>query len=356
MLVLAFDVGGVHIKSGLVEVAGESAPIVARTIRRPFNFRAHAATLDEGLTAELRAHVGDETVSLVVFTITAETVGIFPTIAEGVIRICRICAASFPATPVRFLSVHAGLEPLATVEEAPLDFASANWAATATLAAADIDDGLFIDIGSTTTDIIPIVDGMVSPAAVTDLGRLMSAELVYTGMERTLLPCITQVLPLRGRLVSMATEVRAFTAHVYVLLGWLAEFGMRHPVTGCEMRIDREASLSAIARSICADPSLISLEEAILMAEFVRDRQLALIVAACRRVIASTWTETVPLEFVVAGSGIRLAETAVRMLAAGPVVESQALGRDATNATALAAARLAAAGTLLGTGRGGGLP
>ena len=32
MLVLAFDVGGVHIKSGLVEVAGESAPIVARTI------------------------------------------------------------------------------------------------------------------------------------------------------------------------------------------------------------------------------------------------------------------------------------------------------------------------------------
>ena len=42
-----------------------------------------------------------------------------------------------------------------------------------------------MDVGSTTTDIIPIIDGRVAVRGQTDTDRLRSGELVYTGSLRT---------------------------------------------------------------------------------------------------------------------------------------------------------------------------
>ena len=48
-------------------------------------------------------------------------------------------------------------------------------------------DALFVDMGSTTTDIIPIEDGAVANEGYTDAERLLTGELVYTGFTRTFL-------------------------------------------------------------------------------------------------------------------------------------------------------------------------
>lgn len=346
MLVQAFDVGGVYIKSTVVDVDETGTCTLLATIRRPFSFRQHASDLEIALAGELRAHRYDCSIDRVVFTMTAETVGIFDTLAEGVIRICRVCAASFPQLVARFLSVHGTLQTLDRVEMSPLDFASTNWVATAALAALSIDNGLFLDVGSTTTDIIPIVNSRVRPAQVTDLGRLGSGELVYAGIERTYLSCLTPTLPLRDRNIPIAAEIRAFTAHVYVLLGWLMEFDMLHPFNAQPMQVNRATGIAALTRSVCADPSLISEDEVIRMAQFVRDRQIELTSITCSRIIANNWPVATPLQFVAAGSGSRIATAALQRLDTGVVVDSPALDVDPANATTVALAHLAVEGCI----------
>ena len=63
----------------------------------------------------------------------------------------------------------------------PLSVAAANWAATARAVAMHHPDALLVDIGTTTTDLVPIVGGEVVAVGHTDPERLMSAELLYTG-------------------------------------------------------------------------------------------------------------------------------------------------------------------------------
>ena len=57
-------------------------------------------------------------------------------------------------------------------------------------------NAILIDIGTTTTDIIPIVGGSVVALGTTDPARLASGELVYTGALRTPVEAITHHVPL----------------------------------------------------------------------------------------------------------------------------------------------------------------
>src|SRR5947209_4384058 len=63
--------------------------------------------------------------------------------------------------------------------------ASANWRASAEAAALHVRDAILLDIGSTTTDLIPIVAGAVAAVGADDAGRLAAGELVYTGLTRS---------------------------------------------------------------------------------------------------------------------------------------------------------------------------
>ena len=65
-----------------------------------------------------------------------------------------------------------------------MDIASANWHACAALIAGKHTSALFVDLGSTTTDIVPIVDGKVAARGYTDAQRLAAGELIYTGLVR----------------------------------------------------------------------------------------------------------------------------------------------------------------------------
>ena len=61
-------------------------------------------------------------------------------------------------------------------------------------------DALFIDIGSTTADLIPIVAGRVAALGYSDAERLASGELVYTGMTRSFVMALASRAPFRWRL------------------------------------------------------------------------------------------------------------------------------------------------------------
>ncbi|NBT07006.1 MAG: ATP-grasp domain-containing protein, partial [Betaproteobacteria bacterium] len=117
-------------------------------------------------------------------TMTGELVDAFPDRRTGVEAIIGCATTVFAPAAWTWFGLDGRLLDTATALADPLQLASANWLATANCAAQQ-GDGLLIDIGSTTTDIVVLHDGRAQPLALTDGDRLAVHELVYRGIVRT---------------------------------------------------------------------------------------------------------------------------------------------------------------------------
>ena len=78
--------------------------------------------------------------------------------------------------------------------------------------------GLLIDIGTTTTDLIPLNHGQGRGPGRTDTERLQNGELVYAGVRRTPVCALATELPHRGIPTGLAAELFASTLDVYLTL------------------------------------------------------------------------------------------------------------------------------------------
>ena len=86
---------------------------------------------------------------------------------------------------------------------------------------------MLIDMGSTTTDIIPCD----RPQGLSDAERLQTGELVYTGFTRTPVPGITTRAPLAGQWQGLARDTFASMADVRRVLGELPDDVHQHYTT-----------------------------------------------------------------------------------------------------------------------------
>ncbi len=116
---------------------------------------------------------------------TAELADCFATKREGVAFVLDAFRSAFPGVEPWVYGIDGRFRSANDARQRPLEVAASNWRASATLVARTFDDALFIDVGSTTTDIIPVVSGSVTAEGTTDPARLLSGELVYTGALRT---------------------------------------------------------------------------------------------------------------------------------------------------------------------------
>ena len=120
---------------------------------------------------------------------------------------------------------------------------------------------MLIDIGSTTTDLIPMAHGAVVARGRTDTERLQTGELVYAGVRRTPIHALATELPVRGVPTGLAAELFASTLDVYLTLGDLAP----NP-TDLSTADGRPATVGAahdrLARMIGADRESFSTEDA----------------------------------------------------------------------------------------------
>jgi probable H4MPT-linked C1 transfer pathway protein len=80
-----------------------------------------------------------------------------------------------------------------------------------------------MDTGSTTTDIVPIVNGTVSAHGYTDAERLAKGELVYTGLVRSFLMATAGQVPFAGSWTDLIRENFANMADVHRILGTLPD-------------------------------------------------------------------------------------------------------------------------------------
>ncbi|MDA9718766.1 hypothetical protein N9U60_00030 [Betaproteobacteria bacterium] len=148
---------------------------------------------------------------------TAEMTDCFRDRREGVRKILAIIKNTFNSEKLKIYSTN-GLKDFNQNFKNYKEIASSNWHATAD-ALSKIERNCFlIDIGSTTTDIIPIQFGKIlSPTSSTDFSRLQRGELVYLGVYRTSISSIRRQLLFRSKMTNIIRENFASTADLFRL-------------------------------------------------------------------------------------------------------------------------------------------
>ena len=217
--IIGWDVGGAHIKAAVLDPNGK----IIKVIQQPCPLWKGIEHLTTAITEILTQISGDDLIHAI--TMTGELVDLFDNRDEGVEKIIQTMQSALSSDVLFF---YAGLEGFIPVEEIKqpnyISIASANWLASASLIATKIKEGLFIDIGSTTTDILLISDHKVQIRGMTDYDRMRSDELVYTGIVRTAVMAVVQSALFKGQNMGLMAEYFATMADVYRLTGELNEY------------------------------------------------------------------------------------------------------------------------------------
>lgn len=278
MNVVGLDIGGANIKA---------ADSDGRSICRGFEIWRQPDRLTEFLH-EVLAGLSDESrrSDCLAVTMTAELADCFRTKAEGVDGVLKAIEEVAAETPVFVWQTGAEFVTPAVARQIPLLVAAANWHALATFVGRLVPQStaLLIDIGTTTTDIIPLRNGTPIPQGLTDSERLQAGELVYTGVRRTPVCAVAHSVPFRRDLCPVAAELFATTLDVYVTLGDLAENAEDRDTANGE-----PATLAAahdrLARMVCCDRTEFSAEDARTAAGHIADAQKRQLADALGRVL-----------------------------------------------------------------------
>lgn len=277
MSVIGLDIGGANLKA---------AHIDGECLSRPFPLWKQPERLAEALEEFLQALPPANALAV---TMTGELADCFPTKRDGVAAILDAVDAIREDRDVGIWSTGGEGEfvPSEFAREFPLLVAAANWHALASWFGrlSSAETALLIDIGTTTTDIIPLQKGRPVPSGRTDLERLQSGELEYSGIARTPLAAIAHSAPFRHGNCALAAELFATTLDIYLLLGDVAE----NPAS-CDTANGRPATIPSardrLARMLCADVTEIRDDELERISRFLKDVQMSRIRGAIDRVLA----------------------------------------------------------------------
>ena len=268
-----WDLGGANVKLArvdggrVVHVAQIPCPIIAE--RRKFDVAVEAAL---PLVSSPAVHA---------VTMTGELSDVFGDRAEGVDYLVALMQRVAAGQTLRVYAGSSGFLDPEVAKGRTLEVASANWHATAALIAQTLGDALLVDVGTTTTDLIPIKDGAVAARGATDAERLTEGELLYTGVVRTPVMAIARSAPFKGRVHRIAAERFATMADVWRLTGDLPGDADPYPAADQRGKSVQE-SAARLARMLGRDASETEHGEWIALARYFADCQLAEIEHAAR--------------------------------------------------------------------------
>ena len=214
-------------------------------------------------------------------SMTAELVDAYDTKKDGVLDVVKKCEDTFDC-PIAYVGVD-GMLSLEEIQKTPLKAAAANWIATAQIATLISDNCIFIDTGSTTTDIIPIKDGKECAIGKSDFDRSATGELVYTGTLRTNLASFLDKVELNGKNYRVASELFAQTADVYTVLDLITEDDYVCDTFDGESKSKVDCA-KRIARVVCADLEMLSEDDIVKMAEYIHQKQIEQIADGLKQV------------------------------------------------------------------------
>jgi probable H4MPT-linked C1 transfer pathway protein len=276
--VIGWDVGGAHLKAARLGTEG-TIELVLQLACPLWQGLSH---LETALTAAL-ARLGSADRHAI--TMTGEMADLFPGRREGVVALAETMQRFLTGGDLWYFAGDAGLVGPDQVPAHAARIASANWMASAALVAARCPAALFLDIGSTTTDLVPVAGGRVLAQGRDDYSRLVAGELVYTGVVRTPLMAIADAVQFGTDLVPLMAEYFATMADVYRVTGELPEGADLHPAADGGAR-DVAASTRRLGRMIGRDLPSATPAEWRALADAFRARQVGRLEAACARQLA----------------------------------------------------------------------
>lgn len=315
--ILGLDIGGANIKGCWLEVNEDRIhgvrgnSVYHEMWNNPDGMRDILAGFNNSF--KLRKSTGLDAVAL---TMTAELCDGFELKAQAVISILNIVQEVFADIPVYVWTIRETFVEPSKIRQEPLLAAAANWlASAAALAHSPLPDDhpvILADMGSTTTDIVPVAPGKVLAKGKTDTERLTSGELLYTGTLRTAVSSILDGIYLDGSYCRTANEVFAVSADVYRLLGWITE-KQYDIATPDRKSTDPEACAKRLARVVASEPEELGMKNIYLMARAVMEKQISLIVNNILQVVSRN-DILLPKQLVTTGQGSFILAEAARRL------------------------------------------
>ena len=222
MSTLGLDIGGANLK--FVFLSSGDADQVVQTVSAPFAMWERWNDLPREL--KKISHQFDVTRhTQIAVTMTGELADCFPCRREGVAFIANAVREAFAEHEISFYQTDGNWCGAEAASENWKTLAASNWHAMAQSATAFLPDksGLMIDIGSTTTDVIPIVDGRVVAVGKTDFERLRNHELIYAGIGRTPVCSLIQSVKINSGGVPVSREFFATTDDALIWLRLIPE-------------------------------------------------------------------------------------------------------------------------------------
>ena len=242
--IIGWDIGGAHLKAVLLDAKGEVIDclqlpcplwkgldflqraildVLYQFLASPQNIPAEA-----GYSCAKANKIAASGVCHAI-TMTGELVDLFENRQQGVCEIAKLASKILGENCYFYAAPSCNKTSSFVRQQEVASFsshiASANWHASASALAMHVDDALFVDIGSTTTDIIAIEGGKVVSDGLTDADRMQADSLVYTGVVRTPIMALAQKLPFgvgKNKMeTNVAAEYFASMADVYRLTGEL---------------------------------------------------------------------------------------------------------------------------------------
>ncbi|MDZ7754228.1 MAG: hydantoinase/oxoprolinase family protein [Gammaproteobacteria bacterium] len=285
---VGWDVGGAHLKMAWVDDAGRVRDVAQFT-----------TPLWRGLDC-LRAAMGRAVERLPPaggrhgITMTGELVDLFGSRREGVAALAALMGGALSSPPLRFYAGPRGFVAAEAAVSLHPWVASANWHATAALAAECLEAGLLVDVGSTTADVVPFAAGRVTARGYSDGERLALEELLYTGVSRTPLMALGEAVPFKGEWVGVVAEQFAHTADVYRLLGRLPALADVDDTADGRGRT-RDETMARIARMVGMDVGEAPPQAWHGLAAYFAGRQLDRLQRACARHLSAGLPAHAPL-------------------------------------------------------------
>jgi len=309
MNIIGWDIGGANVKAAWL---GMGLADCVRVASQPFEIWREKDRLPDVLRSLTARVMQDASPHAMAITMTAELSDIFATKREGVLFVLSGIRNCFPNLPGYVLSISGEFVSLHEATTRPLEFAATNWLASAQWVSRQFPNCLLVDVGGTTTDILPILNGRVCVSGRTDTGRLASGELVFTGALRTNLAAIVQSAPVGGRFCRVASEYFAISGDVHLILGHLKPQDYTCP-TPDGRPPSMNSARSRLAHLVCADAETLSAAEIDDLARYVFERQVGQIRdGMCQALSRLPNLRSHPV--IVIGAGAFLGESAARTL------------------------------------------
>ncbi len=283
---IGWDLGGAHVKTAWVGNGN-----VQEVWQAPCPLWRGMGMLEEAI-AGILSRLPSGCVHGV--TMTGEMADIFPDRHQGVQAILQVLVRLLGSTDL-WVYEDPKFIPLSDINNLNTKHtASKNWKLPVQWLARSDQTALFIDIGSTTTDMVPLQHGRIICTGSNDRTRLEHGELLYMGVIRTPLMAVARQIPVEGKWQPLMAEHFATIADIYRIMGQLSPHADQAETADGGPKT-RSASMMRLARMIGCDKNDVPDGTWIKLATVFRELQIQHLTLAAMRQISRMTTDSIDL-------------------------------------------------------------